>query len=153
MADGRGGYRKPEHPAPTSGPGRLSRRTDGGPGDRQAQSIAAGGGYGDRKDMEEIQSGAAMQGGGSPGGDAGPPAPGPAPPPPLGADTERPDEPITAGTDVGEGIGPEAAGIQTDTEMDAAAMRPLLHSLEYIANLPGSNPATRAFVRAMKAKS
>ena len=27
----RGGYRKPENPAPVSGPGALSERTDGGP--------------------------------------------------------------------------------------------------------------------------
>ena len=26
-----GGYRKPENPAPSSGPGALSQRTDGGP--------------------------------------------------------------------------------------------------------------------------
>ena len=26
-----GGYRKPERPASASGPGRLSKRTDGGP--------------------------------------------------------------------------------------------------------------------------
>lgn len=151
MANGHGGYRRPSNPAPTSGPGKLSRRTDGGPAD-QGQRIASGGGYGDRKDMEEIQSGAAMQGGGNPGGDMGLPAGGPAPVP-LSADSQRPDEPVTAGAPVGAGIGPEAAGIASDQEAAAAQMRPLVTSLEYIANLPGSNPATRAFVRALKAQS
>ena len=36
MPNGHGGYRKPEHPAPASGPGRLSKRTDGGPGQKLA---------------------------------------------------------------------------------------------------------------------
>lgn len=31
MTDGRGGYRRPTNPAPASGPGALSQRTDGGP--------------------------------------------------------------------------------------------------------------------------
>ena len=30
MANGRGGYRQPSNPAPVSGPGALSKRTDGG---------------------------------------------------------------------------------------------------------------------------
>ena len=30
-SDNRGGYRRPENPAPVSGPGALSQRTDGGP--------------------------------------------------------------------------------------------------------------------------
>ena len=29
MADGHGGYRRPTNPSPVSGPGALSRRTDG----------------------------------------------------------------------------------------------------------------------------
>ena len=31
MGDNRGGYRKPANPAPVSGPGALSQRTDGSP--------------------------------------------------------------------------------------------------------------------------
>lgn len=31
MTEGRGGYRRPTNPAPVSGPGELSQRTDGGP--------------------------------------------------------------------------------------------------------------------------
>lgn len=50
-------------------------------------------------------------------------------------------------------MGMQAAGIANDSELDMAAVRPLIHSLEYIANLPGSNPATRAFVRSLKAQS
>ena len=37
MAEQHGGKRTPRNPAPVSGPGRLSRRTDGGPAQVNAQ--------------------------------------------------------------------------------------------------------------------
>lgn len=135
-----GGYRKPEHPAAVSGPGALSQRTDGGAA-TQPQMLASGGGYGDRKEMAEIQGGSPMAG--------------TAPPPtgiPLDAPTQNPGEPVTAGAALGPGIGPQAAGIQSDEEATAAQMRPLLNSLGVIANLPGSNPQTRSYYRKLKAR-
>jgi len=103
--------------------------------------IADGGGYGDRKAMQEIQGGAPMQG--------------TAPIPegiPLGAPTQNPGEPVTAGAALGPGIGPEAAGIRSDEEATAEQMRPLLASMELIANLPGSTPQYRSYVRKLKAR-
>lgn len=142
MADGRGGYRRPNNPAPVSGPGAMSSRTDGGPG--QPVRVAPGGEYGSRQEMEEIQSSAPM---------AEQSAPASAPrPTPINAPTARPDEPITAGAPVGPGVGPEAAGILSDHEMTNEQLRPLLRSLEIIGNLPGSNPETRTFVRLLKAR-
>lgn len=135
MADGHGGYRRPEHPAPASGPGALSRRTDG----TQPQMIAPGNGYGERKAMQEIQGGADMQG-------ATPPVI------PMGAPTMNPGEPVTAGAAAGPGIGPEAAGIQSDKQISDQQLAPLLRSLELVANLPGSNTEVRTFVRALKAR-
>ena len=103
--------------------------------------VADGGGYGDRKAMESIQGGAPMQG--------------TAPLPqgvPMDAPTQNPGEPVTAGAALGPGIGPQAAGIQSDEEATAEQMRPLLNSLEVIANLPGSNPQTRSYVRKLRAR-
>jgi len=58
---GKGGYQAPANPAPVSGPGSLSRRTDGGPGSKQAQRYIAGmPNYGDGQDMMQIQGGAPM---------------------------------------------------------------------------------------------
>jgi hypothetical protein len=91
-----GGYRKPAHPAPVSGPGRLSRRTDGGPGDKQPMRYIAGGpNYGDGQDMADIQGGAPLAAADTP------------PPTPLSAPTARPDEPVTAGASFGPGRTPD----------------------------------------------
>ena len=143
MADGRGGYRRPSEPAAVSGPGALSQRTDGG-ATSQPQMLASGGAYGDRKEMQEIQSGAAMAGGG-----ASTPAPSAIP---FDAPTQNPGEPVTAGAALGPGVGPEAAGIKSDEQATAEQMRPLMRSLELIANLPGSNPQTRSYVRMLRAR-
>lgn len=108
----RGGYRKPANPAPVSGPGKLSRRTDGGP-IQGAKEIPGGGKYGERKELADLQAGASMQGNPVPSV----PSPSvPAAPPSqltnLFAPTERPDEPITAGASFGPGFTPpqEATG-------------------------------------------
>lgn len=103
----RGGYRRPSQPAPVSGPGKLSRRTDGGP--MQGPKVAPGGKYGERKAAMEQQSAAPMAGSQAPN-KISMPAPRPAMGPivPLTAPTQRPDEPITAGSPFGPGAGPEA---------------------------------------------
>ena len=98
-----GGYRAPSRPAATSGPGRLSRRTDGGPSNPR---VPPGGDYGDRQQLEQVQSAgagaAAAQAGGPAGGGPGPAG---APPRPVNVfePTRHPDQPITAGVPVGDG--------------------------------------------------
>lgn len=142
MANGQhGGYRKPSNPAPVSGPGALSRRTDGGP--TQPVRVAPGGEYGSRQEMEAIQGAADMQGG---GGSTPPPAI------PLGAASQSPEEPLTAGADAGAGLGMQAAGIATDQEATLDQLAPMLRSLEMAANLPSATPETRSYVRALKAR-
>ena len=102
-----GGYRKPGSPAPVSGPGSLSRRTDG-----QVQSVPTGMPYGDHAALHAQESLAPMAatpdiptpdmgGGGAPAG--------PTPPPvtPIGAPSQRPNEPVTHGVDIGAGGGSE----------------------------------------------
>lgn len=99
----RGGYQKPSNPAAVSGPGALSRRTDGGP--QAIQAIPAGGKYGERKAMQEIQSSAPM---------AGNPIPTPKPQipvPGLFDQTQNPAEPVTSGSIAGPGPGPEALSL------------------------------------------
>ena len=144
MANGHGGPRTPEHPAPVSGPGALSQRTDGGP--TQAPMLASGGAYGDRKNMQDIQSGAPMQGA---------PAPTRAMLPSLTDPTARPDEPVTAGADEGEGMSSAAAGIASPgaTDIDDSTRQRLLGALPtllWLASQPQASEQTRQFVRQLR---
>jgi hypothetical protein len=95
-----GGYRKPENPAPTSGPGSLSQRTDGGPA--QGAKYIPGLPYGQGQSTYDQQTAAPMA-----AAQPAPAAPAMEPITPLMAPTERPDEPITAGINRGEGPGSE----------------------------------------------
>lgn len=56
--DRRGGYQRPDNPAPVSGPGRLSERTDGGPG--QPIRVPSGGRYGERQALVNQQQAAPL---------------------------------------------------------------------------------------------
>ena len=134
-----GGYRKPAHPAPVSGPGAHSRRTDGGP----AQVISSMGGqaYGQRSADVAAQQAAPMAG--------TQPLPSPAqvssgqqgqqdlshPQQYSGGEfdrpTDRPNEPVTAGADMGAGPGPEVLNVATPSPdaMPTGAMTRLLTNL------------------------
>lgn len=146
MANGHGGKRTPAHPAPVSGPGALSRRTDGGPADRQAMRDLPNAAYGEQKANREIQAGADMAG----------PSASPVPPAqaiiPLGDPTNRPNEPVTAGNPYGPGIGPQAAGVdqRTPDQKDAAALQSFLPALEFMAQLPDASPSTIDLLRRIK---
>lgn len=94
-----GGYRKPSNPAPISGPGSLSQRTDGGP--TQPATYIPGLPYGQGQETYNNQVAAPM---------AGNPIPQMEMPTPLSAPTSRPNEPITSGVNRGEGPGTEAMG-------------------------------------------
>lgn len=84
----RGGYRKPANPAPVSGPGKLSRRTDGA----QPVMNMTGGTYGENKALREMQSAAPMA-----------QVQAVQPVTDIFAPTQRPDEPVTAGMPFGAG--------------------------------------------------
>lgn len=91
----RGGYRQPNNPAPVSGPGMLSKRTDGGAidGMTQPQQQYTGFGYGENGNINRTQSEAAM---------AGNPFPMPKITP-LSMPSERPNESMTHGIPFGDG--------------------------------------------------
>lgn len=146
----RGGYQKPSNPAPVSGPGALSQRTDGGPGQPIRELPNAD--YGEAKTFREAQqnaplasSGAPSPSGAAPGGQGGPQAIG------FDADTMNPGEPVTAGADAGEGPGMEALGLTPERSADMEKLRAALPFLEWKANQPGSSWAARNLVRKIKA--
>jgi hypothetical protein len=98
---GVGGYQPPSIPAPASGPGRLARRTDGGPAQKLTTTEYTNLPYGDKGALVAQQRGAPMR-------QADPVEP--APIVGLHEPTARPDEPVTAGIDSGPGPGSEAIG-------------------------------------------
>ena len=107
-----GGYRQPANPAPVSGPGRMSARTDGGPGAKQNVAAMTGGQYGDSQDLAQLQGSAPMAASGMVKPGTSQPLLGSTPSPSeapfdLNAGTTAPDEPISAGAPYGPGPGPE----------------------------------------------
>lgn len=143
-----GGYRQPSSPAPVSGPGALSKRTDGGPS--QPIRVPSGGAYGERQNLEQLQQAEPLSQ--TPGGDVGAPTPvdvtegliG------LGEPTQMPDEPVTAGAAMGAGPGPEALGLPNQPDEDMRKLIGYLPVLEHMANQPGASKAARNLVRQLK---
>lgn len=147
-ASGRGGYQKPSHPAPVSGVGKNSRRTDGQP----VQAIMQpppGQPYGDAQQFLNEQRSAplaagpqAVQAPQAPVAPAGmPSAPGgqslAGAVTPLDAPSQRPGEPVTHGAATGAGAGPSVLNLpppEIQAQQTAAA---------YIQNLAktSNNPA------------
>ena len=140
MSNGQhGGYRAPANPAPVSGPGKYSKRTDNGP--VQAMSAAPGQAYGVAGQQMNSQRTAPLG--------AAEPLPKPAPVQGGGNEeagevrhdneyaegefsrpTDNPDEPITAGASLGPGPGPEALmANQNPSAMGTGEMTALLSSL------------------------
>lgn len=145
-----GGKRTPRNPAPVSGPGAMSQRTDGGPG--QKARYMSGGEYGEGQEMMDLQQSAQMaQAPATPQLSAGGAAS--ARPvrtaEPLDAPTDRPDEPLTMGSPVGPGAGPEVLSGGTGTlskanSQDAQDLKKYLPSLMRMAN---QADAPRSFVK------
>ena len=143
-----GGYRQPSSPAPVSGPGALSKRTDGGPG--QPVRAPSGGAYGDRQALEQMQQAAPLSA--SPGGDVGAPQGMPVDAGVIGFDqpTQQPDTPVTAGAALGDGPGMEALGLPNEPDEDLRRLVAYLPVFEHMANQPGSSKSARNLVRQLK---
>jgi hypothetical protein len=130
MAEQQGGYRRPRKPAPVSGPASMSRRTDDGR--KQAVRYMAGGQYGEGKKILEQQQGAPMA------GRSETPMPRPATPAPnvvpeepvvgMLTPTQRPNEPITYGSDFGPGAGSEILNLQNQNPNIYDIMEQLIQS-------------------------
>ena len=106
-------------PAMTSGPGSMSRRTDGGPASKQAQRYIAGmPNYGDGQQLMDLQASAPMSS--SPTPSAAAPVPtGSAPqaqPVPIDAPSQRPGDPVTQGAAAGPGGGPEVLNLPAQSQ-------------------------------------
>lgn len=144
-----GGYQRPTNPAPVSGPGALSRRTDGGPAKQPLRELPNAE-YGEAGEFRELQKGAPL-----PSASPAPKPPAftaPSGPPvvPLNAPSQRQGEPVTAGANAGMGPGQEALGIPDPMGVEIEAMRSRLPALELLAGHPGTSQAVRNYVRRLR---
>lgn len=120
--------------------------------------IASGGDYGDRKDMQQIQSAAPMSGDIGSGGMAADATGAPAGPDlsqlvPMGADTQRPMEDIFAGLSGGPGAGPSAPNMPSPlTDDQRARLRSFLPVLVVLASRDDADQNTRRLVRQLRAE-
>lgn len=141
----RGGNRTPANPAPVSGPGALSQRTDGGPGQTAMQMPDAA--YGEQADFQDIQNGAPMMADPMAMGmdpmAAGPSAP---PPMPLNAPTARPGEPITEGIPMGAGAN-DLQGVQDVMSEDMQMLTKYLPAMRHMAEQEGVPRSFQLFTK------
>lgn len=156
MAAQHGGYRKPTNPAPVSGPGHLSKRTDG----KQPVMALPNAGYGEQQDYHDIQTGAPMSQVATPAGGAppGPPAPHPsaAAVVPLGAPSQRPGEPVTAGADAGPGPDSSALGLpspQDKSNQQLQRLATFLPAFERVANTKEASADFKNMVRYIRSRT
>ena len=123
-----------------SGPGKYAKRVDRMP----SQS------YGDTTETAQIASGAPL----AKTADVRPTtmtdikASAGAPVTPLFAQSQRPEEPVTNGVDVGAGMGSEALTLrQPDDTNFRASIQAYKPVLAYVADLPNTSPETKNIIR------
>ena len=150
---GKGGYQRPTSPAPVSGPGSLSQRTDGGPADKQAARYISGLPYGQGNEMMATQMAAPMEAASSPSpvpasqiASAGQAQPMGEPMPivPLGAPSQRPNEPVTHGADLGPGPDSSSLGLP---QPDAASYQNGKDYIQALARSSNASPALQALAQ------
>jgi hypothetical protein len=144
-----GGYRQPNSPAQTSGPGKFARRTDG-----QPKVDLPNAGYGENAAYRSIQAGAPVAGAqGIPNAGGDPPdiAAGLQSLVGLDAQSTKPGVPVTDGAALGPGAGAEALGLpsgpQQVDQADAQSLRPALEAMIAAASSPNATPSYRNLVR------
>ncbi len=143
-----GGYRQPSSPAPVSGPGALSKRTDG-----QSPRWVPGQDYGDGAELMTAQQGAPMAGSGARQRmGAGMEQLLTQPTTPLPEGTQYPDEPLTAGAPIGPGAGPEVLASAAQTGPTRDRLMAALPALMRAAERPNASKEMRALVRYLRSQ-
>lgn len=138
-----GGYREPSNPATVSGPGALSRRTDGG----QVKVDLPNAAYGENADYQDIQNGATVP-------QNNIPMPQGASPDaaalfsqlvPMGAKSTQPGTPVTDGAAYGPGAGMDAITPPPNPNKQEAEFLQQVGILQLMLQVEGSDDATPGF--------
>jgi hypothetical protein len=149
----------PQNPAGASGPGPLSRRTDGGAAQALRQLPNAK--YGENSQFQALQQAASLSASPSPQGapmqapSGGGMQPGSLPPNPaagqvipFSAPTQRPNEPVTSGAALGPGPGPTSPqkASMAAAQSDMGKIQQAMPYFQMLANMPDANPSTRMLI-------
>lgn len=134
----RGGDRVPSNPAPVSGPGAMSKRTDG-----QAQRYVAGLPYGDGQELMTQQGAAPMAGQTVGTGDGAPQVPLAQMSPNLFDKTNAPGEPVTAGANFGPG--PDQSALSGGQVPNGPTRERIMASLPILLRMSESPDVSREF--------
>jgi hypothetical protein len=124
-----------------SGPGKLSKRTDLPPS--QGAKRLPDAAYGEQRDFQAQQAGAPMAKSSNPMAGVIP----------LGAPTNRPSEPVTAGIDAGPGPGSEILGLKGAAETmqeDLSVLAKYMPLMAAYADTTESTGTMKAFVRYLR---
>lgn len=142
----RGGYRPT---APQNNPNNINPMGGNGQSGREYSGFA----YGENKAINEQQAGAPMEKVASPSFTPTAAVRNLPQATPLTAPSTRPDEPVTTGSPIGPGAGPEALMLPSnqDTDTDRARLLSYLPALEVAAQSPNSSQAFRNYVRVLRA--
>lgn len=130
-----------------SGPGRMSARSD--IGDVQKAQDLPNADYGEQQAYQAQQAGAPMAA--QPDVMSQAHAQNMASIVPMGAPTQRPGEPVTAGAASGAGPGPESLDLPNMQQQDVQQLASYLPVFEFMANQPNASWASRNLVRQIKA--
>lgn len=131
-----------------SGPGPFAKRTD-----RQGAKQLPNAAYGEQRDFQAQQAAAPMAKTPAPQMPRMNPMAGVVP---LTAPTQRPDEPVTAGVDVGPGPGREILGLKSpiDNQLkDLSKLAKYMPLMAQFADSPESSGTMKAFVKYLRSQA
>jgi len=132
------------NPGAVAGPGKLTKRTDLPP--KQGIKRLPNPAYGEQQAFMGQEQAAPMAKAGNPLGSVIP----------LHAPSMRPDEPVTAGVDVGPGPGSEILGLKSpiDTQLqDLSVLAKYMPLMAKFADSPQSSGTMKAFVNYLRSQT
>lgn len=144
----RGGYQQPSSPAPVSGPGAMSRRTDRGQPIRDPGGLA----YGDNQELRTTQQAAPMAQAPQ-GAPAEPDVPLTAMSPNMHDPTNYPNRSVFNGMPFGPGAGPEALNQPEESAATRSKLNTMLPTLLRAAEGPDVSPEFRRMVAMIRSGS
>jgi hypothetical protein len=139
-----GGYQRPANPAPVSGPGRLSKRTDGGPS--QPVRPISGLPYGENQELNTTQGMAPMSGTGAGQQSVAPDVSLGDMSPNLTDPSNQPGTSVFDGMGFGPGAGPEGLATPEVTGAPQFRLMNALPTLLRAAESPDVTPEFRRMV-------